>query len=89
MNLYEIYIEVFSEEVIPLNEFLLRVKEGKYGVFDMEEIRNFRYALENNIQEGAFTKGEEMGVPEDEIEKIIEENIDELRKTFLEVFGWL
>ena len=89
MTLYEIYIEVFSEEVISLMEFLLGVKEGKYGNFSEEEIRDFRLMLENNIHEGAMTKGMEMGIPDDEIERVIEENIEDVRKSFVEVFGWL
>ncbi len=89
MELYEIYIEVFSTEVIPLSEFLLDVKKGKYGNFSEEDIRAFRYRLENNIQESAYLKGEELSLSDIDIESVIEENIEEIRKTFLEVFGWL
>jgi hypothetical protein len=57
MSIYEIYVEVFAEELIPLEDFLLNLKNGKYGNFDVGEIRAFRFQLESNIQESAFIKG--------------------------------
>jgi len=89
LNIYEIYIEVFSEEIISLEDFLVNLRDGRYGKFDVEEIRNFRFQLENNVQQSAFVKGGELGLFEDEIEEIIREKIEEIRKSFLEVFGWL
>jgi hypothetical protein len=89
MSLYEIYIERFSEELVPLEDFLLDIKNGRYGNFRDGEIRAFRFQLESNIQESAYIKGGELGIGENEIERIIEEKIEEIRKLFLEVFGWL
>jgi hypothetical protein len=89
MSLYEIYIERFSEELVPLEDFLLDIKNGRYGNFGVGEIRAFRFQLESNIQESAYIKGGELGIGEKEIERIIEEKIEEIRKLFLEVFGWL
>jgi hypothetical protein len=89
MNLYEIYIERFSEELVPLEDFLLDIKNGRYENFGVGEIRAFRFQLESNIQESAYIKGGELGIGENEIERIIEEKIEEIRKLFLEVFGWL
>jgi hypothetical protein len=89
MSLYEIYLQRFSEELVPLEDFLLDIKNGRYGNFGVGEIRAFRFQLESNIQESAYIKGGELGISENEIESIIEEKIEEIRKLFLEVFGWL
>jgi hypothetical protein len=74
---------------VPLEDFLLDTKNGRYGNFGVGEIRTFRFQLESNIQESAYIKGGELGIGENEIERIIEEKIEEIRKLFLEVFGWL
>lgn len=74
---------------MPLEDFLLDIKNGRYGNFGVREIRAFRFQLESNIQESAYIKGGELGIGENEIERIIEEKIEEIRKLFLEVFGWL
>ncbi len=89
MRIYDIYVEVFSEELIPLDDFLMNLKNGKYGDFSVDEIRGFRFQLESNVQESAFVKGGKLGLKGEDIEEIIEEKVEEIRKIFLEVFGWL
>ena len=89
MDIFEVYLEALSEEMLSLEDFLLRLKEGRYGEFSPEDVRRFREVLERNIAESAHVKGAEMGIPEDEVFRVIEENVLELRKTFEQVFGWL
>ncbi len=78
-----------AEEMLPLEEFLRRLKEGRYGEFSQDDIREFRGILESNVSESAHVKGAEMGIPEEEVYRVVEENILEIRETFERVFGWL
>ncbi len=89
MEVFDVYLNVLAEEMLSLEEFLHRLKEGRYGDFSEDDIKEFREILERNVYQSAFVKGEELGIGEDEIYRVIEENVLNIRKTFEEVFGWL
>ncbi|NPA80573.1 MAG: hypothetical protein GXO29_05965 [Thermotogae bacterium] len=89
MEVFDIYVEALAEEMLPLEEFLRRLKEGRYGQFSEDDIREFREILERNVSESAHVKGAELGIPEGEVYRVIEENILDIRATFERVFGWL
>jgi len=89
MEIFDVYLEVLAEEMLSLEEFLLRLKEGKYGEFTEDAIREFREILERNVSESAHVKGAELGIPEEEVYRVIEENVLDIRSTFERVFGRL
>ncbi len=89
MSVFDAYLEALSEEMLSLEEFLRRLKEGRYGEFSRDDIRRFRETLEKNVSESAHVKGAEMGIPEEEVYRVVEENVLEIRGTFERVFGWL
>ena len=89
MEIFDVYLEVLAEEMLSLEEFLRRLKGGLYGDFSQDAVREFRQVLERNVSESAHVKGAELGIPEDEVYRVVEENILNIRATFENVFGWL
>ncbi len=89
MEIFDVYLEVLAEEMLSLEEFLRRLKDGLYGDFSQDAIREFRQVLERNVSESAYVKGAELGIPEDQVHLVVEENVLNIRATFERVFGWL
>ncbi|NPB04551.1 MAG: hypothetical protein GXO39_09120 [Thermotogae bacterium] len=89
MSIFDTYVEMLAEEMLSLEEFLKNLKAGNYGYFSEDDIRGFRLILERNVSESAQAKGAELGLLEDEVYRVVEEKILEIRDTFERVFGWL
>lgn len=86
-RLWEIYEQLCLVEMVPLAEFIRRLKEGEFGEFETEDVVEFLREIEANMLQNIQAKtmehhsyAEMADQVSEDTQKMIEELIDEVRR---------
>ena len=86
-RLWEIYEQLCLVEMVPLPEFVTRVKTGEFGEFETEDIVGFLREIEANMLQNIQVKtmehqayAEMADQVSEDTQKMIEELIDDVRR---------
>jgi len=86
-RLWEIYEQICLVEMVPLPEFVTRVKTGEFGEFETEDVVEFLREIEANMLQNIQVKtmehqayAEMADQVSEDTQKMIEELIDDVRR---------
>ncbi len=87
-RLWELYEQLCMVEMVPLSEFVHRVKSGEFGEFPTDEVISFLREIEANMLANIQVKtmehqayAEMADEVSEETQKMFEELIEELRRS--------
>jgi hypothetical protein len=86
-RLWEIYEQLCLVEMVPLAEFVGRLKEGEFGEFETDDVVGFLREIESNMLQNIQAKtmehqsyAELADQVSEDTQKMIEELIDDVRR---------
>lgn len=86
-RLWEIYEQLCLVEMVPLAEFVSRLRDGEFGEFETEDVVAFLREIESNMLQNIQAKtmehqsyAEMADQVSEDTQKMIEELIDEVRR---------
>jgi hypothetical protein len=86
-RLWEIYEQLCLVEMVPLTEFVGRLKEGEFGEFATDDVVEFLREIESNMLQNIQAKtmehqsyAEMADQVSEDTQKMIEELIDDVRR---------